>query len=60
MTNPEHVDEYAETQVLVEKPARSPVLDDDTDAEALYAEYVRELERSPNATSSGAARARRG
>ena len=39
------VDEFAETQVLVDKPAQRPAVDDEATAQSVYSEYVQELER---------------
>jgi hypothetical protein len=39
------VDEFAETQVLVAKPATRPAVDDEATAQSVYSEYVQELER---------------
>jgi len=45
MTNRELADEYAQTQVLTDKPGVPPALDDDATAQSVYSEYVQELER---------------
>jgi hypothetical protein len=45
MTKREHVDEYAETQVLTDTAAGQPALADDANAQSVYSEYVQELER---------------
>jgi hypothetical protein len=45
MTNREHIDEYAETQVLVDTAPKQPARDDDPGAQSVYSEYVQELER---------------
>jgi len=39
------VDEFAETQVLVDKPAPRSAVDDEATAQSVYSEYVQELER---------------
>jgi hypothetical protein len=52
----EQVDEYAETQVLVEAPHRSKHLD--ADALSLYAEYERELAQESAAASRPSAKRR--
>lgn len=51
MTKHELVDEYAETEVLVKKPAVAPYEDDDASAQSVYSEYVQELERLLKADS---------
>jgi hypothetical protein len=47
----EHVDEYAETQVLTDKPAVDAKTDDDPASQSLYSEYVQELEQMLKAGS---------
>ena len=39
------VDEFAETQVLVDKSPQRPAVDDEATAQSVYSEYVQELER---------------
>lgn len=46
MKKPEHVDEFAETQVLIE--AEDHASDRDSVALSRYAEYERELSRDPS------------
>jgi hypothetical protein len=45
MTNPEVIDEYAETQVLTDARRMPPSLDDEASAQSVYSEYVQEIER---------------
>jgi hypothetical protein len=45
MTNPEHADDYAETEVLVVKPGKPSAPDDDASAQSAYSEYVQDMER---------------
>jgi len=39
------VDEFAETQVLMDKSPQRPAVDDEATAQSVYSEYVQELER---------------
>ena len=39
------VDEFAETQVMVDKSPQRPAVDDEATAQSVYSEYVQELER---------------
>jgi hypothetical protein len=45
----EHVDEYAETHVLLPQRGATPAVPGDSDALALYEEYAREVARDATA-----------
>jgi hypothetical protein len=45
------IDEYAETQVLADRPGIAPRAADDDAAQSVYSEYVQEIERMLKAAS---------
>jgi hypothetical protein len=51
MKNPELADEYAQTQVLVDKSTKAPARDEDPSSQSVYSEYVQEIERMLKAES---------
>jgi hypothetical protein len=52
MRNPESVDEFAETEVLVSRPGKLPPVEDDASAQSVYFEYVQDIERLLRADAS--------